>query len=270
MIEPVEKDVSIQRQCELIGLASSSYYYRFQPVSEEDHALMRRIDVVFTAHPFYGSRKITRILREEGLCVNRKHVQRLMRMMGISAIYPKKNLSRPNVDHRKFPYLLRGLTIARPNQVWCADITYIRLTSGWAYLVAVMDWHSRCVLSWRLSNSMGTNFCIEALEEALIRYGKPEIFNTDQGSQFTSEEFLGVLEKHEIRISMDGKGRALDNVFIERLWRSLKYEEVYTKDYQSMTEARRGIADWFSFYNTERPHAGLCYKTPFKVYQNVA
>jgi len=266
MIEPEHKVISIQRQCEMAGLASSSFYFQPKGLSEKSLALMREIDEIYTKWPFFGSRKIREILRKKGHLVNRKQVQRLMQAMGIQAIYRGKRTTIPDVAHKKYPYLLRDLVIERTNQVWCADITYIPMSRGWVYLVAIMDWHSRCVLSWRLSNSMDVNFCLEALAEALAKHGKPEIFNTDQGSQFTSEAFTGILLKHNIRISMDGRGRALDNVFIERLWRSLKYEDVYLHAYASVRDAHERIRKWMDFYNTERPHEGLGYQTPDAVY----
>lgn len=260
---------SIRRQCELIGLTRSSWYEKERPAaeSEENLALMRRIDELYTAHPFYGSRKMTAVLRREGWTVNRKRVQRLMRLMGLQSIAPRPNTSRPHPQHKVYPYLLRDVVVERPNQVWATDITYIRVERGFAYLAAVIDWHSRQVLAWRLSNTMDVTFCIEALTEALERYGRPEIFNTDQGSQFTSREFIGVLEAHGIRISMDGQGRAFDNIFVERLWRSVKYEEVYPKQYATMKEAREGLSAYFRFYNTERPHQALGHRTPAEVYE---
>lgn len=226
---------------------------------------MRLIDEEYTRRPFYGSRKMVFFLREEGHEVNRKCVQRLMRVMGIQGLCPGPNTSRRCIEHMIYPYLLRGFTIERPNQVWSADITYIRLTQGFAYLVAILDWFSRYVLSWRLSNSLETAFCMEALEEALVR-GSPEIFNSDQGSQFTSAEFTGRLQRQEIRISMDSRGRAFDNIFNERLWRSVKYEDVYLKEYQTMVEAREGLGAYFRFYNDQRFHQSLSYRTPRAVH----
>ena len=229
-------------------------------------AAMRRIDEIHLKIPFYGSRKIRDQLQREGYKVNRKKVQRLMRLMGISALYPKRRTSLPDRRHKIYPYLLRDMAIDRPNQVWCADICYIPMARGFLYLVAIMDWASRKVLSWRLSNTMDTEFCVDALEEALGRYGTPEIFNTDQGAQFTSEAFTQVLKDAGVRISMDGKGRWIDNVFIERLWRSLKYEEVYLKAYETVAEAIGGIGDYFELYNHERPHQSLGRLTPNEVY----
>jgi putative transposase len=228
--------------------------------------LMDKIDEQYLKTPFYGSRKMVVCLRNAGYQVNRKRVQRLMQLMGLEAIYPKANLSKRRHDHKIYPYLLKGLTIDRPNQVWSTDITYIRLRSGFMYLTAVIDWYSRYVLSWRLSNTLESRFCVEALEEALERFHAPEIFNTDQGSQFTSETFLYPLLKRNIKVSMDSKGRALDNVFIERLWRSLKYEEVYLKDYETVREASSSIRKYFNFFNYERPHQSLEYKTPSLLY----
>lgn len=252
----------IVRQCQILALSRSSVYYRPAGPSAETLHLKRRIDELHLAYPFYGSRKLVAVLGREGIQVGRRRMQTLMREMGIEALYQKPNLSRPEKAHKKWPYLLRDLAINRPGQVWCTDITYIPMAKGFAYLVAVMDWHSRKVLSWRLSNTMETDFCIEALEEALHRHGAPDIFNTDQGSQFTSEEFTGVLLKAGVRISMDGKGRWMDNVFIERLWRTLKYDEVYLKAYESIPDARRQIGAYFDLYNQRRPHQALGDRTP--------
>ena len=227
---------------------------------------MRRIDEMHLKRPFYGSRRICDWLWEEGHDINRKRVQRLMRQMGITAIYPKAKTSKPGRGHKIYPYLLRNLVIDRPNQVWAADITYIPMAKGFVYLVAIMDWYSRRVLSWRLSNTMDSDFCVDALEEALGRYGSPEIFNTDQGAQFTSEAFTSVLKEASVDISMDGKGRWMDNVFVERLWRSVKYEEVYLKAYESVAEARAGIGTYLKFYNSERRHQGINRQTPDQVY----
>ncbi len=228
---------------------------------------MNAIDEIYTKLPFYGSRRIAKELyRAKGTVVNRKRVQRLMRKMVLEAIYPRPNLSRANKEHKKYPYLLRGMEITRPNQVWASDITYIRIERGFMYLTVVMDWYSRSVLSWRLSNTLDSSFCVETLEEALKRYRKPEVFNTDQGSQYTSEAFTKVLLDEGIKISMDGKGRALDNVFVERLWRSVKYEEVYLKSYSTVQEVRSGLKEYFSFYNKERLHQSLDYRAPMEVY----
>jgi putative transposase len=254
--------LSVRRQCTLMGLARSSVYRTPKPMGDDDRALMRRIDEVYTDKPFYGSRRIA-----FELGVNRKCVQRLMRVMGIEALGPKPRTSKPAPGHKIYPYLLRNLAIIKPNQVWAADITYIPLGAGFLYLVAIMDWASRAVLSWRLSNTMDVPFCVAALEEALARFGKPDIFNTDQGSQFTSAAFTGALEKAGILISMDGRGRFLDNIFIERLWRSLKHEDIYLKHYTDGHEARQGIASWITFYNLRRPHQALGYKTPMSVWR---
>ena len=261
-----ESDLPITRQCELLSLNRSTVYYRDQDVPEADLKLMRRIDEMHLKRPFYGSRRIRDWLQDEGHEVNRKRVQRLMRLMGITAIYPKRRTSKPGKGHKIYPYLLRNLVIDRPNQVWATDISYIPMAKGFVYLVAIMDWHSRKVLSWRLSNSMDSDFCVEALEEALRRYGHPEIFNTDQGAQFTSEAFTDTLKEAGVAISMDGKGRWVDNVFVERLWRSVKYEEVYLKAYETVAEARAGIGTYFQFYNSERRHQSMNRQTPDQVY----
>jgi len=256
----------VTRQCGLLSINRSTAYYQPQGVSEEDLRLMRLIDEIHLKRPFYGSRRIRDDLQDLGYPVNRKKVQRLMRQMGIMALYPKRNTSQPGKGHKIYPYLLKGLTIDRPNQVWATDLTYIPMAKGFVYVVAIMDWYSRKVLSWRVSNSMDADPCVEALEEAISRYGVPEIFNTDQGSQFTSDAFTRVLKEAGIKISMDGKGRWVDNVFVERLWRSLKYEEVYLKAYDTVAEARLGIGNYFRFYNRERRHQSLDRQTPDKVY----
>jgi putative transposase len=266
MINPEHPKLSVVGQCELVGLARSSWYYEPVPESAENLALKALIDRIFTDAPYYGSRKMAEMLRRQGHPVNRKRVQRLMREMGLEAIWQKPNTSKPHPEHRIYPYLLRGLTIDRPNFVWCADVTYIPMPKGFLYLVAIMDWHSRKVLAWRLSNTMLADFCIEALEEALARFGRPEIFNTDQGSQFTSIDFTGTLLKAGVRISMDGKGRFMDNIFVERLWRSLKYECVYLHAFAIGSEARRGIGHWIEGYNVRRPHQALGYRTPDEVF----
>ena len=258
--------IPINRQCQILELNRSSFYYRGREVSESDLQRMRQIDEIHTKRPFYGSRRIRDWFEDQGISVNRKRIQRLMRLMGIQALYPKKKTSRPGKGHKVYPYLLRGLDINRSNQVWAADITYIPMAKGFLYLVAIMDWHSRKVLSWRLSNTMDDYFCTEALNEALQLYGKPEIFNTDQGAQFTSVDFTDILKEHDIAISMDGKGRWMDNVFIERLWRSLKYEDVYLKAYGSVAHAKESINSWFNLYNKERRHQSLQRKTPDTVY----
>ena len=262
--------LSIIRQCELLDLPRSTFYHVPTPVSEVDLELMKLIDRCHMKLPFYGSRRMVDWLGDEGHLVNRKRVQRLMRTMGIVAVYPKKNLSRANQAHRVYPYLLRNLNIDRPNQVWATDITYLPMARGFVYLVAVIDWYSRRVLSWRLSNTLDSQFCVDALEDAIAKYGAPEIFNTDQGSQFTSEEFTGVLKREETQISMDGKGRWLDNVFVERLWRSVKYEEVYLKAYDNVGHARQSLDTYFRFYNEKRRHQSLDRQTPDSVYYQTA
>jgi putative transposase len=259
--------LSIRRQCALLGVARSGVYRQRQAANDNDAGLMRRIDELFTSWPFLGSRRMTEMLRAEGRSVNRKRVQRLMRKMGIAALGPKPRTTKPGPGHKIFPYLLRGLVIDRPNQVWAADITYVPIGRGFLYLVAVMDWASRAVLAWRLSNTMDVSFCVSALEEALARFGKPEIFNTDQGSQFTSAAFTGTLAAAGVRISMDGRGRWMDNVFIERLWRSLKHEDIYLKGYADGREAKTGIAAWIAFYNLRRPHQALANRTPMVVWR---
>jgi putative transposase len=259
--------LSLRRQCQLLGLARSGVYYQRRPANDNDLGLMRRLDELFTQWPFLGSRRLARMLRGEGHALNRKRVQRLMRKMGIAALGPKPRTTKAAPSHKVFPYLLRGLAIDRPNQVWAADITYIPIGRGFLYLVAVMDWASRAVLSWRLSNTMDVSFCVEALEEALARLGTPEIFNTDQGSQFTSTTFTATLLGAGVRISMDGRGRWMDNIFIERLWRSLKYEDIYLKGYADGREARAGIAQWIAFYNNRRPHQALDHRTPMAVWR---
>jgi putative transposase len=258
-------EISVRRQCELLGLSRSGFYYESLGESEENLALMRLLDEQYTRTPFYGSRRMAAWLGTRGFDVNRKRVSRLMTVMGIEAVYPKPKLSLAGEGHKVYPYLLRGVGVDRVNQVWSSDITYIRMSQGFAYLVAVMDWFSRYVLSWRLSVSLELDFCVEALKCALRR-GRPEIFNTDQGSQFTSEKFTGELLTREIAISMDGRGRCMDNIFIERLWRSLKYEEVYLKDYESVTAARTGIERYFRFYNEQRLHQSLQYRTPAAIW----
>ena len=254
------------RQCELLGLSRSSVYYVPQPVSESDLALMRRIDELHLNHPFAGARMLRDLLRLEGIQVGRRHVATLMKKMGIEALYRRPNTSRKHPQNPVFPYLLRGLEITRPNHVWAMDITYLPMRKGFVYLAAVLDWATRRVLSWRLSNSLTTDFCIEAVEEAIQRHGRPEIFNTDQGCQFTSNEFVGLLQGHGIQVSMDGKGRWVDNVFVERLWKSVKYEEVYLHAYDSVSQARQGLQRYFKFYNERRPHSSLDGKTPDSVY----
>jgi putative transposase len=258
-------DISLRRQCELLGVNRSGLYYEPLGESEENLTLMRLLDEQYTRTPFYGSRKMVEWLDTQGFEVNRKRVTRLMALLGIEAIYPKPKLSQPGDSHKIYPYLLRGVGVDRVNQVWSTDITYIRMARGFVYLVAVMDWFSRYILSWRLSLTLELDFCVDALKCALRR-GRPEIFNSDQGSQFTSEKFIGELAAREIAISMDGRGRCMDNIFVERLWRSLKYEEVYLKDYGSVTEARAGIERYFRFYNQERLHQSLQYRTPAAIW----
>ena len=267
LVDRADAGLSIVAQCRLLKVARSSLYWRPASVSDDDLRLMRRLDELYLATPFYGARRMVAALHRDGWTVNRKRVRRLMRVMRIEAIYQKPNISRRIPDHVVYPYLLRGLLIDRPNQVWCADITYVPLAKGFVYLVAVMDWFSRRVLAWRLSTGMDSGFCVEALQDALDRYGSPEIFNTDQGVQFTSAVFTSVLVASGVRISMDGKGRYLDNIFIERLWRSLKYEDIYIRAYASVQEARRGIGGWLAFYNDERLHQSLGYRTPCEVFQ---
>ncbi len=260
--------LSIRRQCVLLSVARSSVYRLPRPANDNDLVLMRRLDELFTAWPFLGSRRMTVMLRAAGHPVNRKRVQRLMRQMGIAALGPKPRTTVRAPGHKIFPYLLRDMAIERPNQVWASDITYIPIGRGFLYLVAVIDWASRAVLAWRLSNTMDVSFCVSALEEALARFGKPEIFNTDQGSQFTSAAFTGTLAAAGVRISMDGRGRWMDNVFIERLWRSLKYEDVYLKGYADGRDAKAGIAAWIAFYNLQRPHQALGNRMPMAVWRS--
>ena len=260
-------ELSIRRQCRLLSVARSGVYRPPRPANDNDLGIMRRIDELFTAWPFLGSRRMAAMLRAEGYSINRKRVQRLMRKMAIAALGPKPRTTKPAPGHKIFPYLLRGMTIDRPNQVWAADITYVPIGRGFLYLVAIIDWASRAVLAWNLSNTMDVSFCVSALEAALTRFGQPDIFNTDQGSQFTSAAFTGTLAAAGVRISMDGRGRWMDNVFIERLWRSLKYEDVYLKGYADGCEARAGIASWFAFYNSQRPHQALGNRTPMALWR---
>ena len=266
LIEEDHPQLSVRRQCVLVGLPRSSLYYHPQGESPENVQLMRLLDEQYTAIPFYGVRRMTAWLRGQGYPVNHKRVARLMQQMGIAAIYAKPKLSQASAGHTIYPYLLRGVKIARVNHVWSSDITYIRLQQGFVYLVAVMDWFSRYVLSWALSVTLDGQFCREALLQALRHGARPEIFNTDQGVQFTSSDFTELLKHEGIQISMDGRGRALDNVFVERLWRSVKYEEVYLKDYTSVREARQGLGEYFMFYNHKRLHQALGYQTPATIY----
>ena len=254
------------RQCELLDMCRSSLYYQPKPISPADLALMRRIDELHLEHPFLGARRLARLLQRQGLKVGRCHVGTLMELMGIEAIYRKKRTSLPGKGHRIYPYLLSNVVIERPNQVWAADITYLPMPKGFAYLVVILDLYSRKELAWRVSNTLTTDFCVEALEEALVRYGTPEIFNTDQGSQFTDEKFTGPLLVRGIRVSMDGKGRWVDNVFVERLWRSVKYEEIYLHAHETVRELKTALTRYFDFYNVRRPHQSLEYRTPDEMY----
>ncbi len=265
-VEPGHEQISVARQCALLGLGRSSYYYQPTGESAENLTLLRLLDEQYTRTPFYGVRRMTAVLRAAGYAVNPKRVRRLLRTLGLETLYPRPNTSAAAPGHRLYPYLLRGVPVERVDQVWSTDITYIRLRAGFVYLVAVLDWFSRYVLAWRLSNTLEVGFCLEALEAALER-GQPEVFNSDQGAQFTSVAFTGRLEAAGVRISMDGRGRALDNVFVERLWRTVKYEEVYLQEYASMGEAQRGLGTYFSFYNEERPHQALAYRPPARVYR---
>lgn len=258
--------MSVRTQCRLLGVNRSTVYYQQQGVKQSDLEVMRLLDEQYTRTPYYGVERMTAQFKKKGIVIGHNRVRRLMRLMGLEAIYPKPRLSRPGrPEHRTYPYWLRGLTIERPNHVWAADITYIRLWTGFVYLVAILDWYSRYVLSWSLSTTLDAYFCVEALREGLA-IARPEIFNTDQGPQFTSDEFIGVLEEAGIAISMDGRGRVFDNIFVERLWRSVKYEEVYPKDYQTVVEARQNLTSYFHFYNYERLHQSLGYATPAEVY----
>jgi putative transposase len=268
LLDRDSREISVRRQCVLLGLARSGVYRAPPAPDDSDLGLMREIDELFTAYPFLGSRRMAEMLGRMDQPINRKRMQRLMRKMGIAALGPRPGTSKPAPGHKIFPYLLRNLVIERPNQVWASDITYIPIGRGFLYLVAIMDWASRAVLAWRLSNTMESSFCVAALEDALARFGRPEIFNTDQGSQFTSAAFTGSLTAAQIRISMDGRGRWMDNVFIERLWRSLKHEDIYLKGYTDGREAREGIAQWFAFYNTRRPHQALKHRTPMAVWRD--
>lgn len=267
MIEPEHPGLSIVRQCALLSISRSHYYGPVRGESAENLGLMRVIDAQFLETPWYGSRQMARHLRRQGHDVNRKRIRRLMIRMGLVAVYQRPKTTVPNPEHKIWPYLLREMKIDRSNQVWCTDITYIPMRKGFLYLVAVMDWATRKVLAWRLSNTMDVEFCIEALEEAMACHGKPEIFNTDQGSQFTSPRFTGILTGAGIQVSMDGRGRWMDNVFIERLWRSLKYECVYTHAFETGSEARAGIGRWIDYYNADRPHSALGGRTPNEAYQ---
>ena len=265
MVDRQHRALSTVRQCALMGISRSSVYYRPRAPSQKDLALMKQVDQQYLATPFYGSRRMKVCLERQGHPVNRKRVRRLMRTMGLQAIYRRPRTTQPGLGHKVYPYLLGGMEVTRPNRAWAADITYIPMSRGFHYLVAIMDWYSRYVVAWRLSNTMDADFCVEALEEALSK-GRPEVFNTDQGSQFTSEGFTGILERHGVRISMDGKGRYSDNIFVERLWRTVKYEEVYLKAYSNGREAKDGLEAYFHFYNTQWPHQALGYRTPAEVF----
>ena len=265
MVDREHPALSTVRQCALIGISRSSVYYRPRGHSQKDLAVMKLIDQQYLATPFYGSRRMKVWLDREGYPANRKRVRRLMRTMGLQAIYRRPRTSKPALGHRVYPYLLGGMEITRANQVWAADITYIPMARGFHYLVAIMDWYTRYVVAWNLSNTLDADFCVEALEEALGK-GRPEVFNTDQGSQFTGEAFTGLLERNRVRISMDGKGRYSDNIFVERLWRTVKYEEVYLKAYSNGREAKAGLDGYFHFYNNQRPHQALGYRTPAEVF----
>lgn len=266
LIDKGHKVLSISRQCELLGLNRSSYYFKPKGLDAEDYAIMRKMDEIFTEHPYYGTRRMKHVLRVEGYKIGRKRIKRYYEILGIETIYPKMNLSRRNQAHKVYPYLLKGLEIKRPNHVWSADITFIRLRQGFVYLVAIIDWYSRYVLSWRVSIHLSSDFCVEALEEALSLYGHPHIFNTDQGVQFTSQAFVLILETKQISISMDGKGRALDNVFIERFWRSIKQEKIYRIDLETVKGAKQAIQEYIDFYNNQRPHQSLDYKVPREIH----
>ncbi|UCE55132.1 MAG: IS3 family transposase [Desulfobacterales bacterium] len=266
MIDSSEPNLSVMSQCQLLNISRASFYYKHKPIKAEDLQLMRLIDEQYLKTPSWGSRSMRNHLRRLGYKINRKKVQRLMRLMGLEAIYPKPRTSRPHPQHRVYPYLLKNLKIDRANQVWAADITYIPMSRGFMYLVAVMDWHSRKVLSWRLSNTLDTDFCVEALVEALSRFGSPQIFNTDQGAQFTASAFTDVLKSHNVRISMDGRGRVQDNIFIERLWWTLKYQYLYLWSFDNAAELRKGLEQWFNLYNRERSHQALDNLTPDEVY----
>jgi len=269
MIESGHSRLSTARQCELISISRSSFYFKGKGESELNLHLMRQIDEQFLETPYYGSRQMVRHLRRQGYCVGRKRVRRLMRKMGLAAIYQKPRTSDPHPEHRIYPYLLREQIIERPDHVWCADITYIPMRRGFLYLVAIMDWASRKVLSWRLSNTMDASFCVEALDEALHRFGRPKVFNTDQGSQFTSLDFTRTLKNAGVTISMDGRGRWMDNIFIERLWRTLKYECIYLHAFETGSAARQGIGRWVAHYNQDRPHSSLNDHTPDEMYHGI-
>lgn len=270
MIEPDNIEIPISKQRVLLQIPRSSYYYKEKEISHAEFELMNLIDKIYTRRPYYGSRRIRIALRREhSIHINRKHVQRLMQVMGIAGICPKRNTSKANSEHKKFPYLLKGLEIIRPNQVWGTDITYIRLKEGWIYLTAMIDWYSRYVIAWQVSITLEIDFCLEMLTNALSK-ATPEITNSDQGSHYTSEQFTSLVEASGSQVSMDSRGRALDNIFTERFWKSIKYEDIYLKDYETVTEAKQGISEYIEFYNTDRPHQSLKYKTPAEIYyQNI-
>lgn len=266
LIDVDDAQLSIKRQCELVELNRASYYAKATGLKAHEYKVLNKMDEIFTQHPYYGTRRMVHALRAEGYSVGRKKVRRYYQILGIEAIYPKMNLSKRNQAHKVYPYLLKGLIITAPNQVWSMDITYVRLKQGFVYLCAIIDWYSRYVLSWRLSINLQNDFCVEALQEAISQYGVPMIFNTDQGVQFTSHNFIAALQVHHIAISMDGKGRALDNVFIERFWRSLKQEKIYLLDLTSVKEAKNAITEYMHFYNHQRPHQSLAYQTPVSIH----
>lgn len=266
MIEPETREPSISRQCQLLGLNRSSFYYQARPVQSDDLELMRLIDEQYLKTPTYGSRSMARHFRRQGRRVNRKHIQRLMRLMGIEAIYPKPHTSRPFPDHKIYPYLLRNVKIDHVNHVWASDISYVPMARGFMYLVVVMDWYSRKILAWRISNTLDSDFCVQALQEALGRYGKPEIFNTDQGAQFTGKDFTQTLKDHQVTISMDGRGRCQDNIFVERLWWTIKYNYLYLHSFKDGSQLRNGLNEWVRYYNQERGHSSLDDRTPDEVY----
>lgn len=265
-IEPDHQWLSIHKQCELVGLPRSSYYRHPASETEENMELMKLIDEIYTKYPFFGSRKMRDYLKRKDLQVNRKRIRRLMLLMGLASVAPSPKTTLPKRSHKVYPYLIGNIDINRPNQVWCSDITYIRLKRGFVYLAVVMDWYSRHVLSWEVSITMDDGFCTSCLQRAIRQYGCPDIFNTDQGAQYTGASFTGVLKEHGIRISMDGKGRAMDNIMVERLWRSLKYEDIYLKEYESVQELVEGLRSYFDFYNNERPHHNFGIQTPAEVY----
>ena len=253
-----------------MNLSRSNLYYKPKPISDEELKVINLIDEIYTAHPYYGTRRMVKELEDHGVYIGRQQVRSYYKILGLEAVYPKINLSKRNHEHKVYPYLLRHLPITRANQVWSADVTYIRLKHGFVYLVAIIDWYRRCILSWRLSTTLHPDFCVEALQEALDKYPHPDIFNTDQGSQFTSQSFIGLLTKHKVSISMDGRGRALDNVFIERFWRSLKQEKIYLIELNSVYDAKMAIHEYMAFYNFKRKHQSLNYKTPYSVYSGIA